>query len=238
MSWKKQQCKEEHYSVQIKECIDPNCCTPTKLNQEELKWLLMPILKSSGLHYLPYDETKLLKKSDERDRPSLKIRKETKQLKNFKKALPSFTSVEKEFVDLKLSISMTAQKARVVVYCVECERPQVIYPTNKFNRNQRMILAKSISNFEYSCRAFPSPPDTMSGTLCIRPSLQCAMQIEVSYYGSDVGTADNCSHCGESKAVVSQELKQRLKTLFQIYKSCLDNGKEPSTKRPYGMRQK
>ena len=46
----------------------------------------MPILDSSDLHYLPYDdEAKLLKKTDERDRLSLKIRKETKQPKNAKK---------------------------------------------------------------------------------------------------------------------------------------------------------
>ena len=59
--------------------MDPNCCTPTKLNQEEFKLLPMPILGSSGLHYLTYDEVKLLKKADKRDRPSLKIRKGTKQ---------------------------------------------------------------------------------------------------------------------------------------------------------------
>ena len=76
----------------------------------------MPILKLSGLHYLPYDETKLLKKSDERDGPSLKIRKEIKQLKNSKKALPSFTSVEKEFMDLKLSISMTIIIIIIVIF--------------------------------------------------------------------------------------------------------------------------
>ena len=55
----KKPCEEEQYDLQMKQCMDPNCCTPTKLNQEELKWLLMPILDSSGLHYLPYDEATL-----------------------------------------------------------------------------------------------------------------------------------------------------------------------------------
>ena len=77
ISWKKKQCKEEPYALQIKKCMDLNCRTPTKLNQEELKWLPMLILDSSNLHYLLYDEAKLLKKADKRDRPSLKIRKET-----------------------------------------------------------------------------------------------------------------------------------------------------------------
>ena len=83
----------------------------------------MPILDPSGLHYLPYDVAKLLKRADERDIPSLKIRKETKQPKNAKNALPSSTSVEKESVDLTSPIPMTAQNASAVVYCVECEKP-------------------------------------------------------------------------------------------------------------------
>ena len=35
VSWKKKHCKEEHYALQIKKGIDPNCCNPTKLKQEE-----------------------------------------------------------------------------------------------------------------------------------------------------------------------------------------------------------
>ena len=212
--------------------MDANCCTPTKLNQEELKCLPMPILDSSGSHYLSYDETKLLKKADERDRPSLKIRKETKQPKNSKNALPSSTSVEKESVDLTLSIPVTAQNTRAVVYCVECKKPRVIYSKNKLNHNQRMLLGKSISSFEYSCRAFLFPPDTKSetaGTLCIRYSLQCEMQIEVPYYGSGVGRADICSHCGGNNAVVSQELKQRFKTVLPMCKPWVNSGKEHFT---------
>ena len=115
VSWKKKYCKEEHYVLQIKSCMNPTCCIPTKLNQEELKWLPLPILDSSGLHYLPYDKAKLLKKADDRDRPSIKIKKETKPPRNSKNELPSSTSVEKESVDLTSSIPMTAQNARAVV---------------------------------------------------------------------------------------------------------------------------
>ena len=213
----------------------PNCGTSTKLNQEELKWLPMPILDSSGLHYLPYDEANLLKKADERDRPSLKIREETKQPQNARNALPSSMSVEKESVDLTSSIPMTAQNARAVVYCVECEKLQVIYSKNKLNHNQRVLLVKSISSFEYLCRAFLFSPNKMSktaGTLRMRPSLQCAMQIDVPHYVWDVGRADKCSYCGGNNAVVSQELKQRFNTVLPMCKPCLDNGKEPFTQRP------
>ena len=172
-----------------------------------------------GLHYLLYDETKLLKKADDKDRPLLKIRKESNQHKNTKNALPSAKLIEKESVDLTSSIRMTAQNAKPVVYHVEYEKPWVIYSKNKLNHNQCMQLAKSITSFEYSCGVFLFPPDTKSktaGTLCIHPSLQGAMQIEVPYYGSDVGRAVKCSHWGGNSAVVSQELKQRFKTMLPI----------------------
>ena len=93
---------------------------------------------------------------------------------------------------------MTAQNERAVVYSVECENPLVTYSKNRLIHNQRILLAKSFSSFEYSCKAFLFPPDTKSkttGTFSMRPSLQCAMQIEVPYYGSDVGRADKCNHC-------------------------------------------
>ena len=86
--------------------MDANCCAPTKLNQEEMKWLPMQIFDSSGLHYVPYDEAKILKKADERDR------RETNQPKNVKNALASSTLVEKESVDLTATIPMTAQKCK------------------------------------------------------------------------------------------------------------------------------
>ena len=88
-----------------------------------------------------------------------------------------------------------------------------------------------------------NPPDTISktaGTLCIRPLLQCAMKIEIPYYGSDVARVDKCyqSHCGGNNTVVSQELKQKFKTVLPMCKACLDNGKEPFPQRPYGNGQK
>ena len=129
-----------------------------------MKRLPIPILGSIGLYYLSYDEAKLLKKTDERDRKFIKIKKEIKQSQNAKNALPSSTSVEKESVDLTSFIPMTAQIVSAVIYCVECELPQVIYSKNKLNHNQHMLLAKSISNVEYSSGAFLLPPDTKSKT--------------------------------------------------------------------------
>ena len=131
--------------------------------------------------------------------------------------------------------------ARGAVYCAECEKLRFIYSKNKLNHNKCMLLAKSISSFEYSCGAFLFSSDTKSktvGTLCIRPTLHYAMQIEVPYYGSNVTRADKCSHCGENNAAVSQGLKQKFKNVLPMCKPCIDNRKEPLTYRPYGKGQK
>ena len=88
---------------------------------------------------------------------------------------------------------------------------------------------------------FLFPTNTKSktgGTLCIHSSLQCAKQFEVSYYGSDVGRANKCNHSEGNNVVVSQELKQRFKTVLPMCKPCLYNKKEPFTERPYGKVQK
>ena len=74
--------------------------------------------------------------------------------------------------------------------------------------------------------------------MCVRPSLQCAMQIEIPYYGLDVGRADKCSHSGGNDAVVSQELTQRFKIMLPMCNPCLDIGKETFTQRPYRKGQK
>ena len=71
---------------------------------------------------------------------------------------------------------------------------------------------------------FLFPTDIKSktgGTLCIHSSLQCAKQFEVSYYGSDVDRANKCNHSEGNNIVVSQELKQRFKTVLPMCKLCL-----------------
>ena len=77
---------------------------------------------------------------------------------------------------------MTAQNARAVFYCIECEKPWVVYSKNKRNHNQRMLLAKSISSFQYSCRAFLFPPyeSLKQLVLCLYPphsNVQCKLKI-------------------------------------------------------------
>ena len=97
------------------------------------------------------------------------------------------------------TIPMSAQNARAVVNCVECEKPRVIYTKTKLDNRHRLFLAKQIRNVEYSCGSylFPSSENQkVANSMIICPNLQCSMQIEVPYYSSDVGRKDVCSYCG------------------------------------------
>ena len=172
VSWKKKHCKEEHYTLQIKKCMDPHCCIPTKLNQEELEWLPMPFLDWSGLHYLPYDEANRLKKADERDRPSLKIRKETQQPKN--------------------------------AYCLRASQVLSIHAEHFFYFRLIQSLRQQV--------------------LCVyapHSSVQCKLK----FFIMDRMLAEliNAAIVEGTNAVVSQELKQRFKTVLPMCKPSLDN---------------
>ena len=139
----------------------------------------------------------------------------------------------------KTTISMSAQNARAVINCVECEQPRVIYAKSKLDNRQRLLLAKNISIFEYSCGSFLFPPTEngkLANSMIIRPNLQCAMEIEVPYYSSDVGRKDVCSHCGRTDAAVIMDLKKQYKTVLPIGKPCQNSGKKPFTHRQFGKK--
>ena len=122
---------------------------------------------------------------------------------------------------------MTAQAGSAVILCVECKKPRVIYSRKQLTNNQRYLLAKTMSSYEYSFP--PTEKEKTAQTLRIQPHLQCAMQIEVIYYGLDVGRADKCSHCGGNNYNVSVDaiLKGKFQTVLPICNPCLAEGKEP-----------
>ena len=207
----------------------------------------MPILDGSGEHFVPYDEAKNMENNNEKDRPSLKVQKvkEAKQPRNSNSSVsqevsdssPSTPSISTSSPPAPPAIPMTAQTARAVIVCVECEKPRVVYSKTRLNNNQRVLLAKTMSSFEYSCGSFLFPPSEKgktAQTLCIRPNLQCAMQIELPYYGSEVGRADKCSHCGGNNGVIDAELKKKFKTVLPICQDCTGERKVSFTQRPYG----
>jgi hypothetical protein len=70
MEWVEKHCRIRHYTFQIRKCQDLTCCSAPKLPFQDLKWLPDPVLDSSGDHFMPYTETKLLPDTNETDRPT------------------------------------------------------------------------------------------------------------------------------------------------------------------------
>ena len=176
-SWKRQHCKEEHYAFQIRKCSNIDCCPPSKLPIDQLKWLSMPILDASGDHYIRYTEAKEIEDASERDRPSLKVRKPKmkSEASSFSSSSSSSSSASSSSTAPAPSgISMSAQNARAVITCAECEKPRVIYGKTKLNARQERLIAKTLSTYEYSCGAHLFPATEKSKTaesVIIRPNL-------------------------------------------------------------------
>ena len=104
-----------------------------------------------------------------------------------------------------------------------------------------MMLAKALSEYQYTCGSHLSPPDEkrkLALSLVLRPNLQCAMQVEVPYYASDVGRKDICSHCGMEDTMVNLELKNSFKTVLPVCNDCVKVGKKTFTQRAYGKSAK
>lgn len=131
---------------------------------------------------------------------------------------------------------MTAQTARGVVSCVECEKPRLYYSKTKLCSEQRLLLTASIPDIDYTCGS-PLPAHELLKTVYIRTALTCGSQVEFPYYSSDLARQDICALCGDSEASVDIELKKRFKTVLPICGSCKTEGKESVTKRPYGKQK-
>lgn len=167
--WIEKHCKISQYVFQIKKCSDEQCCSGSVLPREELTWLPDPIIEENGEHYKPYSEVNG-QDTTEADRPSLKERKVTKKatknqgLPNVKQTLENKddmalpvnqededTSTELLEVPVADSYLCMIQNSRFICICSECRKPRVIYSRHKLTDRQKLTLAISISEHEYTC---------------------------------------------------------------------------------------
>ena len=139
------------------------------------------------------------------------------------------------------NVPMSAQTARAVVVCIECRKPRVIYSKNRLSERQKVLLAVTLSEFEYSCGSALFPPSVSANlkqSMCLRPNLQCILSVEISYYGSELGIRkDICAFCGIEEAFTNADLKQQYKTVLPLCDECKAEGKMPILKGPFGKRK-
>merc|ERR1712002_133313 len=100
------------------------------------------------------------------------------------------------------------------------------------------MLAKSLSDHDYTCGSHlfsPAEKRKIALSMVLRPNLQCAMPIEICYYGADIGRKDLCSHCASPEAVVCPELKNKFETVLLMCDECRKKGEKPFTARAFGQ---
>ena len=238
ISWKIKHCIEIRYLFMIRKCDNLECCPPRRLAQEHLRWLPSPLIDDDGVHHKKYEDLSHLDESDEKDRPSLKVIP-TKSRSTSAPAVDVETAVStpspstaKDSESAKSEVAMSAQNGRARVICAECTKPRVVYCNKKLD-----IRHKMMSSFDYTCGSHlfsPNDKRKLALSMVLRPNLQCAMQVEVSYYGSDVGRRDICSHCGIEGAIVDAELKKCFKTVLPMCDHCKEIGEKTFTQRPFG----
>ncbi|KAK7092705.1 hypothetical protein V1264_008410 [Littorina saxatilis] len=242
MAWKVAHCHETQYTFQVRKCDDVKCCPKATVSTS---WLPEPVLADkTEEHFLPYEEVKDTEPT-EKDRPSLKRKQDcSKTVLSAKTGSASKSSHGEPAVSAANSRAveethfLSAQTARATAECVECQKPRVVYSSKKLNQRQQVLLASSLSEFEYSCgsQLFPPSCGSLLKELVLRPNITCATPIELPYYGADLGRKDLCAYCGEQDAYTDQELKKCFKTVLPICRSCATQN-TPITQRPFGRKK-
>ena len=107
--------------------------------------------------------------TSDKDRPSLQLKTNKNTPKSNTKIKDGHSTIHDFAANLnadndngpsiKNSVSKSAQTARAVVTCVECRKPRVIYCKSKLDYRHKVIMAKNVTSFEYSCGVeLPPPP--------------------------------------------------------------------------------
>ena len=99
--------------------------------------------------------------------------------------------------------AQTARTVQLVARCVDCEKPRVIYASQKLTETEKVLLQQLLDLFEYSCggslQELKSPDDCPENELLekvyVRANITCTSAVEIPYFS--VGCfKDVCYNCG------------------------------------------
>src|SRR5256885_13251002 len=137
-------CKGRHYFFSIKKCGESTCtiCRPLRCSPEDFEQLhyLPDPVPGEDLHYKSFDELYGIQ-TTESYRPSFKNAKTTKKDKmtttKVKHSMPFCPS------------AIRAKNVGVVVNCVECEKPRLLFSTKKLSRKDKAMLQNFLDTIFY-----------------------------------------------------------------------------------------
>lgn len=135
-----------HYFFSIKKCGEPNCtiCRPPRCLPEDFVQLhcLPDPVPGEDLHYKSFEEL-YGKQTTENYRPSLKNvktkAKGEKKITKGKHTMPFCPSAAR------------AKNVGVVVNCVECEKPRLLFSAKKLSEKDRILLQEFLDTIFYTC---------------------------------------------------------------------------------------
>uniref|UniRef100_U9T5Z8 Uncharacterized protein n=1 Tax=Rhizophagus irregularis (strain DAOM 181602 / DAOM 197198 / MUCL 43194) TaxID=747089 RepID=U9T5Z8_RHIID len=139
-------CTMRHYFFSIKKCGEPNCtiCRPPRCLPEDFVQLhcLPDPVPGEDLHYKSFEEL-YGKQTTENYRPSLKNvktkAKGEKKITKGKHTMPFCPS------------AAHAKNIGVVVNCVECEKPRLLFSAKKLSEKDRILLQEFLDTIFYTC---------------------------------------------------------------------------------------
>ncbi len=135
-------CKSRHYFFSIKKCGEPTCtiCRPLRCSPEDFEQLhhLPDPVPGEDLHYKSFEELYGTQTMEDH-RPSLKDAKAKKKDTTKKHSMPFYPS------------AIRAKNVGVIVNCVECEKPRLLFSSKKLSEKDKATLQRFLDTIFYTC---------------------------------------------------------------------------------------
>ena len=230
--WSEKHCRVRNYSFQIRKCSDADCCLPP---QNHYDWLPDPMIDENDVNHYKSFEHIYGTNTDEYDRPSFKnqVNAEVSSKKKDKVTDPLVTILPDD-PELKGYTGFTAQQARYVISCTECEKPRLIYSKFRLSERQSVQMLTLLSEYDYVCGAPVTVPEgNLHGKIFTRLNIDCSRPLETCFYSSDLDQRkDVCYYCGQSGAEIDEGLKEKFKSVSPVCGECRGRGLKCPCMRP------
>ncbi|CAG8767772.1 14884_t:CDS:2, partial [Racocetra persica] len=203
-------CRSRTYFFEIRKCQEARTgCTICKppWSRPDVFSKLQPfpdsIPKANEDHYMPFCEI-YSKDTSKKYRPSL--------LQKANVPTSTITTTIDSLGVNGMGFSPRAQYAtnvRILVKCIECNRPRVLYSQYRLNPEEENLLKNFLETIDYTCGTTfygisdltkASPPLFRNDNNCSinNDELTCAISIEVPYFSSHL-YPDVCFQCGDTE---------------------------------------
>jgi hypothetical protein len=138
-------CKARHYFFSIKKCSELTCtiCRPLYCSPEDFEQLhyLPDPVPGENLHYKSFEELYGTQTTEDH-RPSFKSTKAKKNKMTTTKVKHSMSFCPS---------AVCAKNVGVIVNCVECEKPHLLFSAKKLSVKERKILQGFLDIIFYTC---------------------------------------------------------------------------------------